>query len=60
MDKREFHFDDILPSLEKAARIDGCTRLQAMVWVTMPLAATGLAATAIFAFITAWGVFSWP
>lgn len=50
-------FEDIPPSLEKAARIDGCTRLQAMIWIIMPLAATGLAATAIFAFITAWGDF---
>lgn len=49
--------EDIPPSLEKAARIDGCTRLQAMFHVVMPLAATGLAATAIFAFITAWGDF---
>jgi ABC-type glycerol-3-phosphate transport system permease component len=50
-------FEDLPPSLEKAARIDGCTRLQAMVRIIMPLTATGLAATAIFAFITAWGDF---
>lgn len=50
-------FEDIPPSLEKAARIDGCTRLQTMVRIIMPLTATGLAATAIFAFITAWGDF---
>jgi ABC-type glycerol-3-phosphate transport system permease component len=50
-------FEDISPSLERAARIDGCTRLQALVWIVMPLTATGLAATAIFAFITAWSDF---
>lgn len=50
-------FEDIPPSLEKAARIDGCNRWQMLVRIAFPLAATGLAATGIFAFITAWSDF---
>ena len=50
-------FEDIPPSLVKAARIDGCTRWQTLVRIALPLAATGLAATGIFAFITAWSDF---
>ncbi|MGI8417087.1 MAG: carbohydrate ABC transporter permease [Nakamurella sp.] len=50
-------FEEIPPSLEKAARIDGCNRWQILIKIAIPLAATGLAATAIFAFITAWSDF---
>jgi ABC-type glycerol-3-phosphate transport system permease component len=50
-------FEDIPTSLERAARIDGCSRSQAMIRIIMPLSANGLAATAIFAFITAWSDF---
>lgn len=50
-------FEDIPASLEKAARIDGCSRWQILLRIAMPLAAPGLAATAIFAFITAWSDF---
>lgn len=50
-------FEDIPPSLDEAARVDGCNRWQIVVKIAMPLAVTGLAATAIFAFITAWSDF---
>jgi len=50
-------FDEIPPSLERAARIDGCNRLQIMIKIAFPLAAPGLAATAILAFITSWSDF---
>jgi ABC-type glycerol-3-phosphate transport system permease component len=50
-------FEDIPASLEKAARIDGCSRWQILVRIAAPLAAPGLAATGIFAFITAWSDF---
>lgn len=50
-------FDDIPPSLEKASRIDGCNRLQTMYKIAFPLAAPGMAATAILAFITSWSDF---
>lgn len=50
-------FDELPPSLERAAVIDGCSRLQIMTRIAFPLAAPGLAATAILAFITAWSDF---
>jgi len=50
-------FEEIPPSLERAARIDGCNRLQIMYKIAFPLAAPGMAATAILAFITSWSDF---
>lgn len=47
-------FDTVPVELEKAARIDGCTRIGALVRVIMPLVRNGLAATAIFVAIAAW------
>jgi multiple sugar transport system permease protein len=43
--------------LEDAARIDGCTRLGAILRVVLPLAAPGLVATGIFTMILAWNEF---
>ncbi|MDD6347786.1 MAG: carbohydrate ABC transporter permease [Lachnospiraceae bacterium] len=40
--------------LEDAARIDGCTRTQALFRVIMPLARPGIIATALFSFMTCW------
>jgi multiple sugar transport system permease protein len=47
-------FDAIPPELEDAARIDGCTRLEALFRVVLPLARSGLVATAVFIGIAAW------
>lgn len=46
------YFQTIPKDLESAARIDGCTRLQALFRVVMPLSAPGIAATAILVFIS--------
>lgn len=46
-------FDSIPVSMEEAARVDGCTRFQALVRVVVPMAAPGIAATGMFVFITA-------
>jgi ABC-type glycerol-3-phosphate transport system permease component len=43
--------------LEHAARIDGATRFGAMVRVVLPLAAPGLATTAVLAFLEGWKEF---
>jgi multiple sugar transport system permease protein len=51
------YFESIPRSLENAARIDGCSRFQAFVKVIIPLAAPGLAATAIFTFLNTWDEF---
>jgi multiple sugar transport system permease protein len=50
--------DEIPTDLEEAAMIDGCSRLQALVRVTLPLVAPGVAATAVFAFLLAWNDFA--
>lgn len=50
-------FMQIPRELEESAMIDGCTRLGALWRVVLPLAAPGLAATAIFSFILAWNDF---
>ncbi len=47
------YFQTIPKDLESAARIDGCTRMQALGRVVMPLSAPGIAATAIYVFISA-------
>jgi ABC-type glycerol-3-phosphate transport system permease component len=50
-------FASIPEGLEEAAMVDGCTRMQAIWKVVMPLAGPGLAATSILLFITAWNEF---
>ncbi|MDR7402533.1 MAG: carbohydrate ABC transporter permease [Armatimonadota bacterium] len=51
------YFQTIPRELEDAARIDGCTRVGALRRITLPLAAPGLAATAVFVFFGAWDEF---
>ncbi len=46
------YFKTIPKDLEDAARIDGCTRMAALFRVVWPLSAPGLAATAIYVFIS--------
>jgi multiple sugar transport system permease protein len=50
-------FRQIPDVLYRAARVDGCTPLQAFRRVLLPLAAPGLATTAILVFIFAWNEF---
>ncbi|RQG96525.1 carbohydrate ABC transporter permease [Natrarchaeobius chitinivorans] len=47
------YFANIPASLEDAARVDGCTRFQALIRIVLPLAAPGIAATGMFVFLTA-------
>ena len=47
-------FDGIPKDLDEAAMIDGCTRLQALRKVILPLTLPGLAATLGFVFTAAW------
>jgi arabinogalactan oligomer/maltooligosaccharide transport system permease protein len=47
-------YDTIPPSLEEAARIDGCSRARAFWTVVLPLATPGLVITGLFSFMTAW------
>ena len=47
-------FDSIPTELDDAAMIDGCSRIQVLVRIVMPLAYPGVAATAVFSFLVAW------
>jgi multiple sugar transport system permease protein len=48
------YFESIPLELEESAMIDGCSRFGALCRVVLPLAAPGVAATAIFAFVASW------
>ncbi len=50
-------FASISRSYEDAAAMDGCTRLQALLHVFLPMARPGLVATGILAFLMAWDEF---
>lgn len=50
-------FDGAPKELESAARIDGTTRLGAMMRILMPLARNGIVATSVFVAIAAWNEF---
>jgi multiple sugar transport system permease protein len=51
------YFETIPDEIIKAARIDGCNRLQALGRVVLPLSGPALVAAAVFAFITCWNEF---
>lgn len=51
------YFDTIPASLEEAAAIDGCTRVQAMRYISLPLAMPAIASNALFIFMIAWNEF---
>ena len=51
------YMDAIPIDLEEAAMIDGCTRLQAMWKILVPLTVPGIVSTGTFAFIFAWNEF---
>jgi multiple sugar transport system permease protein len=48
------YINGIPRSLDEAAMTDGCSRLQAMTRVVLPLCTPGIIATGIYIFITAW------
>jgi multiple sugar transport system permease protein len=51
------YFESLPDELDKAARVDGCSRLQTMTRVYMPLAAPALVAVVLFTFLTSWNEF---
>jgi len=51
------YFRQLPKSLEEAALVDGCTRWQSLWRVAIPLAAPGIVAAAVFAFIACWTEF---
>lgn len=51
------YFQSVPLELEEASRIDGASRFQSFILIALPLAAPGLAATAIFTLLNAWDEF---
>jgi multiple sugar transport system permease protein len=51
------YFDGLPDELDKAARVDGCSRFQALTQVFLPLAMPSLVAVILFAFLTSWNEF---
>jgi multiple sugar transport system permease protein len=52
--------DTVPTALDDAARIDGCTRLQTLLRVLLPVLLPGLASTSIMIAIASWGQFLIP
>jgi multiple sugar transport system permease protein len=50
-------FDSVPREMEEAALVDGATRLEALRFVTMPIAAPGIAATGLLCFLFSWNEF---
>jgi multiple sugar transport system permease protein len=50
--------DEIPMEYEEAALVDGYTRMEAFFKIVLPQATTGVAATAVFCFITAWNEYA--
>jgi multiple sugar transport system permease protein len=51
------YFRQMPVELEEAALVDGCSRWRALIKVALPLAAPGMVAAAVFAFIFCWTEF---
>lgn len=47
-------FQRIPNALEEAAMIDGCSRVKSLVLIILPVMATGIASTFLFAFVQCW------
>ena len=51
------YFDGLPPNLEKAAQVDGCSRLKAIWKIVLPVSLPGLVAAGIFCFLVSWNEF---
>ncbi|WP_028603791.1 carbohydrate ABC transporter permease [Ottowia thiooxydans] len=51
------YFESLPDELDKAARVDGCSRLQTLWLVYLPLALPSLVAVILFTFLTSWNEF---
>ena len=51
------YFESLPDELDKAARVDGCSRLQTLTRVYLPLAQPSLVAVILFAFLASWNEF---
>ena len=51
------YIEGISPELDDAARVDGCSRLGALIRVILPVSVPGLVSTGLLAFLLAWDEF---
>jgi len=51
------YFESLPDELDKAARVDGCSRLQTLLRVYLPLARPSVVAVILFAFLASWNEF---
>jgi multiple sugar transport system permease protein len=51
------YFEALPDELDKAARVDGCSRVQALRYVFLPLALPSLVAVVLFSFLASWNEF---
>lgn len=51
------HFDNVPLDIEKAARVDGCSRFDAFLRVALPLSVPGLVVAGLFSFMLSWNEF---
>lgn len=51
------YFESLPDELDKAARVDGCSRLQALTRIFLPLSVPSLVAVILFSFLTSWNEF---
>jgi multiple sugar transport system permease protein len=51
------YFESLPDELDKAARVDGCSRLQALLRIFLPLSLPSLVAVVLFTFLTSWNEF---
>src|SRR6267154_2337780 len=51
------YFESVPDELDKAARVDGCSRWQTMTRIYLPLAMPSLVAVGLFAFLASWNEF---
>ncbi len=48
------YFDDVPRELDESAKVDGCSPLQALLYILLPVARPGIAATVAFAATASW------
>jgi multiple sugar transport system permease protein len=51
------YFKNIPREIEESALVDGASRIQAMVWIVIPLALPGILSAGLFAFTLSWNEF---
>lgn len=51
------YFEQVPWDIERAARMDGCSRLGALVRIILPMSLPGVVATAVYMYISAWNAF---